>query len=173
MRRLEVGLALVVALVVAPVGGCARRDEAPAPSTSASAPPTVPEASSTTVAIPPPPIPELQLLKFRFTSAVSHKEPVDRLEDAVVGERVFAHFTVRNRGGAAQKLHVVFRVAGKDRTTVDLEIAPSWSFRTWAFNTLRKGDEGKLEVVATDETGHVVAAESLPITSRPRGPRRP
>lgn len=76
---------------------------------------------------------------------------------------MWAHFTFRNRTGDTRKVHVVFRVAGDKRTEVDLSVDVSWSFRTWAYNTLRDGDTGDLSVVATDDLGNVLVDEKIPI----------
>jgi hypothetical protein len=107
--------------------------------------------------------PTLQLLKLVFTSEVKSKEPVDKLERAEPGQRVWAHFTLRNRGDA-RTITVVFRVNGDQRSKVDLKVDSSWSFRTWAYNTLRAGDaSGEITVEARDEAGVVVASASLPL----------
>lgn len=107
----------------------------------------------------------LEVLKFQFASAVKNREPVDKMLRARPGERVYAYVTLRNRSGRERKVHVSFRVNGKSRTEVDLDIAESWSFRTWAYNTVLKTDKpGKLEVFITDEGQDVLVEESLPIT---------
>lgn len=162
---------IAVTVLATALAGCDKpKDESPtAPSATPPPPSAAPPAPS--ASIPPPPKVGLQLLKFQFTSGVKNKEPEDKLEEAEVDEKVYGHFTLRNRTGSAQKLHVVFRVGGKERTSLDLEVQPSWSYRTWAFNTVRTGDEGKLELVATDETGQVVVEQSLPI--KKRAPKKP
>jgi len=61
-------------------------------------------------------------------------------------------------------VHVVFRVNGKDRTEVDLEIGESWNWRTWAYVTLRDSDgSAALELEATDDQGHSLVHERLPV----------
>jgi hypothetical protein len=49
------------------------------------------------------------------------------------------------------------------RSKVDLQVDPSWSYRTWAYNTLRKEDSGVLVVEIVDGEGTVVHASRLPI----------
>ena len=106
----------------------------------------------------------LQLLKFTFSSDVKNKQPVDTLEAAAPGQRVWGHFVLRNRNQGSRKLSVVFRVNGQTRTTLDLEIEKSWSFRTYAFNTLRSADKtGEISLEAKDETGAIVASSAIPI----------
>jgi hypothetical protein len=59
---------------------------------------------------------------------------------------------------------VVFRVNEERRTTLDLKIDPSQSYRTWAFNTLKEQDRsGTLALEVTDETGQTLLSEKLPI----------
>lgn len=158
---------LVVAAVV--LSGC-RKDESssPAPAASSSSPVAAPVASPSSTARPvasvdPAARVPLQLQKFRFASGLRGKEPQDELTSAEPGQRVWAHFTFRNRTGDTRKVHVVFRVAGDKRTEVDLSVDVSWSFRTWAYNTLRDGDTGDLSVVATDDLGNVLVDEKIPI----------
>jgi hypothetical protein len=118
---------------------------------------------------PPAPAPTpLQLLRFTFTSGVRGKEPVDVLDAAAPGQRVWAHFAVRNRSGDTRNLAVVFLVNGQKRTSLDLKIDPSWSYRTWSFNTLRKTDtEGEIVLNATEEQGAVLVHARLPIKAKP------
>lgn len=123
----------------------------------------------------------LQLLRFSFTSEVKGKEPVDRLERGVPGERVYAHLAFRNRGDESRPVHVVFRVNGERRTKLDLKVEPSWSYRTWGFNTLKVDDKGELTVTVTDDEGLVLVEEKLPVgpitsgsrSTRSQTPARP
>lgn len=110
------------------------------------------------------PTPPLQVLKLTLTSDVKQKEPVDELKEAAPGQRVWAHVAIRNRASDARRVSVVFKVDGEERSTVDLKIASSWSFRTWAYNTLRAGDKsGELTVEVRDDGGNVLAQAKLPI----------
>lgn len=107
----------------------------------------------------------LEVLRFQFTSGTKNREPVDKLWRARPGERVYAYVALRNRSGRERKVHVTFRVNGKTRTEVDLDVAESWSYRTWAYNTILKTDKpGKLEVFITDEGHDMLVEQSLPIT---------
>ncbi len=136
---------------------------APTPPTSAAPPPS----SSAS-----PEKPTLQLLKLVFTSEVKNKEPVDKLDRAQPGQRVWVHLTMRNRTGDTRPITVVFRVNGDQRSKVTLKIEHSWSYRTWAYNTLRASDlTGQLVVEIRDENGGAIANESLPI--RQAGAGRP
>jgi DUF2914 family protein len=130
-----------------------------APIATATARPTASAAAPT-----PTPTPPLQVLKLTLTSDVKQKEPVDELKEAGPGQRVWAHVTIRNRAGEARRVSVVFKVGGEERSTVDLQIASSWSYRTWAYNTLRAGDKsGELTVEIRDDGGNVLSSAKLPI----------
>ena len=138
-------------------------DASAAPAASASTLPPLASASSSETAPKPP----LQLLKFRFASAIKGKEPEDELTSAQPGERVYAHFTLRNRSSEARVVKVAFRVNGERRTLLELRVEPSWSFRTWGFNTLKHGDSGEISVEAIDDSGTLLVSEKLPI-GKPR-----
>jgi hypothetical protein len=117
---------------------------------------------------PAPPKP-LQLLRFSFTSEIKAKEPVDRLDRAEPGKRVYAHFTFKNTNPEPRTIKLVFRVNGDRRTMLDLKIDPSLSYRTWGFNTLKDSDKsGELTLEATDDTGVVLTTEKLPIGAKKR-----
>jgi hypothetical protein len=103
------------------------------------------------------------VLKSVFTSEVKSKEPADVLKSAKPGQRVWAHLTVRNRCDASRTLTLAFKVNGADRASVDLNVEPSWSFRTWGYVTLRKNDTGKVELEVRDEGGSVLSEGSLPV----------
>jgi hypothetical protein len=139
-------------------------------------------ASATAPSSPPPVIDELptpsgsaaeddetstrpmELLKARFTSEVKNREPVDDLKVAQAGKRTYFHLTLRNRTGRERKVHVTFFVNDDKRTELDLDVAESWSFRTWGYNTLRSTDKsGKLRVTVEDDEGYPVADMTLPI----------
>lgn len=133
-----------------------------------SAPATSATASSAGAARPgasaAAPTPSLQVLRLTLTSEVKQKEPVDELKEAGPGQRVWAHVTLRNRAPDARRVSVVFKVDGDERSTVDLQVASSWSFRTWAYNTLRPGDKsGELTVEVRDDAGAVIGQAKLPI----------
>ena len=107
---------------------------------------------------------QLQVLRLTLTSEVKQKEPVDELKEAGPGQRVWAHLAIRNRAPDARRVSVTFKVDGEERSTIDLQIASSWSFRTWAYNTLRAGDKsGELTVEVRDDAGNVVGQAKLPI----------
>jgi hypothetical protein len=141
------------------------------PSTSAAtpasaAPIVAPIASATArpTASAAAPTPPLQVLKLTLTSEVKQKEPVDELEEAGPGQRVWAHLALRNRAPEARRVSVIFKVDGEERSTVDLQIASSWSFRTWAYNTLRAGDKsGELTVEVRDDASNLIGQARLPI----------
>jgi hypothetical protein len=154
-------------------GGCSGCDEkahagqpdaadAPAPpSSSARTPPAASAAPSGSAAADKAP---LQLLKLVFTSEVKNKEPVDKLERAQPGQRVWVHLTLRNRGADTRPITMTFKVNGDQRTKVDLKVDPSWSFRTWGYNTLRAGDQtGELVVEVRDDGGALLTTARLPI----------
>jgi len=111
--------------------------------------------------------PPLELLKLQFTTGVKQRDPVDKLAVAHPGDVIYAHLTVRNRSGHARKVHLAFSVNGKDRTELDLDVAESWSYRTWGRNTILKTDKpGELTLSVTDDEGNPLADEKLPIATR-------
>ncbi len=143
---------------------------APAPSAAittsppSSPAPTIASAAAKPSATASATTPSLQMLRLTLTSEVKQKEPVDELKEAGPGQRVWAHLTVRNRAPEARRVSVIFKVDGDERSTVDLQIASSWSFRTWAYTTLRVGDKsGELTVEVRDDAGAVIGQAKLPI----------
>ena len=108
----------------------------------------------------------LELLGLTITSAVEKKEPVDKLKAATPGTRVYAHLKLRNRSNESRTVHVDFLVNGKLRTPLKLEVEPSWSFRTWGYNTLQASDTGELEVQVYDDAGAVLEKVKLPIQTK-------
>jgi hypothetical protein len=127
----------------------------PVPETSAAA-----AAPEETVSVP------LELQELTFTTEVKNKEPVDTLVAAEAGKRVWAHLRLRNRG-EPRKIRLQFRVNDDKRTMIDLQVEKSWSFRTWAYNTLLAGDtKGTVSLEVTDDTGAVLADTSVPIAGK-------
>lgn len=141
----------------APPVDAGKPDAASAPSPS-SAPSSAPARAPETRA-------PVELLKLVLASGVQKKEPVDKLDEVAAGSRVYAHLTLRNRSGAKRKVHVDFLVNGKLRTPLELDVEPSWSYRTWGYNTLQPTDKGELEVRVLDEAGATLAASRVPIRS--------
>ncbi len=129
-------------------------------SAGAKAPSTAPAAAAAE---------HLQLLKMTLTSAVNNKEPVDKLEAAVAGERVYAHLALRNRTEEMRQVELVFRVGESTRSHVVLDIEESWQWRTWAYATLRDGDSGELTVTATEVDGPELRRMTLPIRGKGKG----
>ena len=105
----------------------------------------------------------VELQKFVLTSGVKAKDPVDVLDSAKAGQRVYGHVTVRNRTAGSKRVSLSFRVNGDERTMVDLDIEKSWSWRSWAYVTLRKDDKGEVTVHVFDDHGAELATESIPI----------
>ncbi|MDI1478198.1 hypothetical protein [Polyangium sp. y55x31] len=132
---------------------------------------TVPWQSSSSAPASPPAEPSserasLELLQLTLTSDVQKKEPVDTLDVAPPGSRVYAHLKLRNRSQDKRKVHVDFLVNGKLRTPLDLTVEPSWSYRTWGYNTMQAGDTGELEVRVLDDGGSTLATARLPIKAK-------
>lgn len=162
-------VACACALVLVPLLGACDADPKPAAGTGA--------PTGSTTAAPAPsakpgsarPTPTetvaegVDLLKMELTSEVKNKEPVDKLDSAKPGERVYAHLTVRNRTAGQQRVSLSFRINDEERTMVDLKVEKSWSWRTWAYVTLRKDDKGELTVHAFDDHGAELATKSIPI----------
>lgn len=155
------------------LGGCNERSadgaQAAPSSSTASAPVTAPQPSATSTQVtpsaPPARIP-VELLGLTITSAVEKKEPVDKLKAITPGMRVYAHLKMRNRSTEKRTIHVDFLVNGKLRTPLKLDIDPSWSFRTWGYNTIQTSDSGELEVQVFDDAGTMLERVRLPIQSK-------
>jgi len=178
MKRASMLAALaasVLALAGCPEGssaGATTVDGGPTPdaatNVSDAAPPATPSSP------PPPSSPpttraergSLELLKLTLTSDVQKKEPVDKLDVAKPGTRVYAHLKLRNRTGETRKVRVDFLIDGKLRTPLELEVAPSWSYRTWGYNTIKAGDAGELEVRVYDDDGATITTARLPIAAK-------
>ena len=125
----------------------------------------VPEASAT--AAEEATLAPLELQELTFTTDVKNKEPVDTLVAAEAGKRVWAHLRLRNRGDQPRKIRLQFRVNDDKRTMIDLQVEKSWSFRTWAYNTLLAGDtKGTVSLEVTDDTGAVLADTTVPIAGK-------
>jgi hypothetical protein len=106
----------------------------------------------------------MKILKMTLASGVRDKEPVDKLASAKPGQRVWAHVTLRNRTGFAREIDLVFRVDGKERSRVTLNIETSWSFRTWGYVTLRPTDtSGDVTVTVVNDSGDELATQKIPI----------
>jgi hypothetical protein len=106
----------------------------------------------------------MKLLKMTLASGVRDKEPVDKLAAAKPGQRVWAHVTLRNRSGFPREIDLVFRVDGKERSRVTLNIDVSWSFRTWGYVTLRPADtSGDVTVTVVNDSGDELATAKIPI----------
>jgi hypothetical protein len=158
----------ILALAVASAG-CDRRADASTPDAGASDA-AASEAGPPSPAVPPasasvsPEEPSLQVLKLVFTSDVKNKEPVDRIARAEPGRRVYVHLTMRNRASETRPITVIFRVNNDQRSKIELKVERSWSYRTWAYSTLRSDDlSGKLTVEVLDARGATLATDSLPI----------
>lgn len=144
----------------APKGSGAQTQPVVAPPSAAPAAPAQTAAPTPNARVP------VELLGLTITSAVEKKEPVDKLKAAVPGTRVYAHLKMRNRSNETRTIHVDFLVNGKLRTPLKLDVEPSWSFRTWGYNTLQAGDSGELEVQVYDDAGTMLEKVKLPIQSK-------
>jgi hypothetical protein len=164
---------IVPLLFVVSLVGCEDKSktESTDPIGSSSTSPEVssaPAASSAAAEDQPPSAP-LELQELTFTSEVKNKEPVDTLLAAEPATRVWAHLRLRNRDDTPRKIHLEFRVNDDKRTTLDLAISKSWSYRTWAYNTLLDGDKkGTVSLKVTDDSGAVLAETSVPIAPKAR-----
>lgn len=162
---------LVAALVFAPSCTPHKPTGGDDPTASASAASTASTARpSTSGEVAPTPAPSasaptkvaLQVQRFVLTSEVKNKEPVDELVKAGVGDRVYAHLQVRNRG-ERRPLRLEFRIDGKVRSKIDLEVIHSWSYRTWGYNTVREPDVGKILEATIFDEDEVVASAKIPL----------
>ncbi len=174
-RIVRHALASVIALGLAATLGCDDDHDAPdsaSPLTAAAPSATPAAASSPTTASAKPESDtqnqnSLDLRELTFTSNVDNKEPADVLLAAEPGKRVWAHMRIRNRNDETRKIHLEFRVNDAKRTTLDLKVTKSWSYRTWAYNTLLEGDKkGKVSLTVTADDGTVLAETSVPIAPK-------
>jgi hypothetical protein len=109
----------------------------------------------------------VELLKLVFAADVKDKEPSGQLQVAKPGQKVFAHLTLRNLSDHPRKVKLNFSVAGEKRTQVELLVGESWSWRTWAYNTLLPKDAGKkLELEVVDDEGHPLFDGAIPIAAK-------
>ncbi|MFW5741123.1 MAG: hypothetical protein ACOC1F_12230 [Myxococcota bacterium] len=179
VRSMLTGITVSIVLSIpAVLGGCDDKSStAPAASSTAASVSAAPAASgasaapaaSASAAANEDSETPLELRELTFTSNVENKEPVDVLLAAEPGERVWAHLRVRNRNDEPRKVHLEFRVNDDKRTTLDLKVSKSWSFRTWAYNTLLASDKtGEVSLTVTDDEGRVLAETSVPIAPKAR-----
>lgn len=180
MRSSQKPSVLGSSLLAAVVAACSPGRASGGPEADATAPPTTsgtspapgtappaagqPSAAPTHGAEPDDAQGEMKLLKMTLASSVRDKEPVDKLTSAKPGQRVWAHVTMRNRTGFAREIDLVFKVGGKERSRVTLNIENSWSFRTWGYVTLRPTDtSGEVTVTIVNDSGDEIATAKLPI----------
>jgi hypothetical protein len=112
-----------------------------------------------------PALKPMQLLRLVLASGIEGRDARDKVRTLAPGGRLYTHLTLRNRSGRERCVRVTFRVGGAVRTEVTLRIGKSWSWRTWAYNTLKPSDRGALEVTVTDDQGQLVARRSVPIVA--------
>jgi hypothetical protein len=113
-----------------------------------------------------PSLKPMQLLRLTLASGIEGRDPRDRLAAAKAGKRVYAHLRMRNRSGRDRCLRLRFSVGGELRTEVTLRVGHSWSWRTWAYATLRDDDSGSLRIEVIDDQDAPVAARTLGIVAR-------
>jgi hypothetical protein len=153
--------ASAIALVLLGAPTCSDRPPEPGGPSSAAPLSTAPAKASASAEKREP---VFEVLRMTLTSGVRSRNPIDALEAAEAGQRVWAHVTARNRTGAQKRISVVFHVNDEERSTVDLKIDPSWSYRTWGYVTLKPADAGhELHVEVRGEGGALLAEDSLPI----------
>ena len=157
----------LVAIAASLIGGCGddpkSTQDAGATAASAPATATAKPAPTPTAKASAQPADGVELLKFQLTTGVKNKDPVDKLDAAKPGQRVYGHLTVRNRTAGPERVSLSFRVNDDERAMVDLTVEKSWSWRTWAYVTLRKDDKGELTVHAFDAHGAEIGKETIPI----------
>lgn len=156
------------------VASCDALDDAPRPAPSVRAAPTAsaaPEPAPTAPAPAPSGAADavLEVRKLTLAAGVEKREPTGELAAAGPGERAYAHLVVRNRRNKTETVTVRFSVGGEERSSVDLDVQHSWSFRTWAYATPQKKDVGKeLEVEVFERGGRSLARAAVPIAKEPK-----
>jgi hypothetical protein len=117
---------------------------------------------------PDPKLKPMQVLRFVFADSVKGRKPGTKLFIARPGQRVYGHLTIRNRSGRDRCLRFVFRVNGKKRTELIHKIGKSWSWRTWAYNTVHRDDgQGQLQLEVIDDQGVTLLDKRLPVVPGP------
>jgi hypothetical protein len=170
VRRASFTLAAACALLGACALPACSDGASPSSAASAAASATTAPGSSSSTPKPAKPAPAttatiegIDLLDFQLTSAIKNKDPADKLDSAKPGTRVYGHVTVRNRTSGPKRVSLSFRVNDDERSLVDLNVEKSWSWRTWAYVTLRKDDKGELTVHVFDDHGAELGKQSIPI----------
>jgi len=155
------------------LGGCDERSADGAQAMPKNSAPIADASAPNTPASPAQPVPPtprtrvpIELIELTITSGIDKKEPVDKLKAVAPGARVYAHLKLRNRSSEARAVHVDFLINGKLRTPLKLDVDPSWSYRTWGYNTLQSTDSGELEVHVYDDAGTMLERVRLPIRSK-------
>ena len=88
-----------------------------------------------------------------------HKDPATPGDVVLQVESIAA--PGRSQRGAIED--VSFEVGGKVRSAVTLKVGKSWSWRTWAYNTMRSDDRKPLRLLVKDDQGKLVLDKTLPI----------
>jgi hypothetical protein len=96
----------------------------------------------------------LDIVQFTLTSKLDKRKPTDELSIVQPETKIYAYLVVKNLGTAERCVLVTFRVNGRKRASLTLDIGTSPTWRTWAQITPAKGDApGNVEVEITDDHG--------------------
>lgn len=98
--------------------------------------------------------PPLDIVKFTLTSKLENRKPTDELTMVKPGTKIYAYLVVKNLTKEERCLLVTFRVNGRKRASLTLDVGTSPTWRTWAHISPSKGDApGTVEVEVTDDQG--------------------
>jgi hypothetical protein len=113
---------------------------------------------------PPAPgaAPPLKLVELRLTSAIENKRPTDEVTIIKPGDKVYAYLGIRNLTDDKRCVLVTFRVNGRQRSALTLDIGKAPSWRTWAYVKANDGDAAAtIEIEVVDDQGHQHAHEKV------------
>lgn len=98
--------------------------------------------------------PPLDIIQFALTSKLEKRKPTDELSIIQPGTKIYAYVAVKNLETRERCVLVTFRVNGRRRAALTLDIGTSPSWRTWANITPAESDApGNVEVEITDDHG--------------------
>ncbi len=96
----------------------------------------------------------LDVLELRITSGLEDRKPTDTLSIIGAGTKVYAYLVVKNLEKTERCVVVTFKVDGKKRSALTLDIGTSPTWRTWTHITTSKRDAGStVEIEVTDDQG--------------------
>jgi hypothetical protein len=98
--------------------------------------------------------PALKLVDFKLTTKIEDKKPTDEVSIVKAGTKVYAYLGIKNLTDVKRCVQVTFRVNGRLRSSLTLDIGKSPNWHTWAYVTANKDDAGaKIDIDVIDDQG--------------------